>query len=158
MLHKLRRTIAVTCLLATALFVILWMRSMKQWDNILYVNSSLGILEAGSSDGMMGFSHGHADQFKRPEGSSDLGFHVMTSARRNSMEVPLLRAPRVHSKQGIDSIFIPFWLLITVSGSAGILITVRRPLRFSLRTLAIATTATVVTLGLGVAASRLTLG
>lgn len=158
MLLKLKRTIAIACLLATACFVILWMRSLKQWDNVLYVDSSLGILEAGSSDGMLGFSHGHSDEFKRPEGSADHGFHVMTTARLNSMEVPLLRAPRVHSKQGIDSIFIPFWLLIAVSGSVGILLTVRRPIRFSLRTLAIAATAIVVTLGLGVAASRLSLG
>ena len=158
MLHKLKRTLAVTCLLATACFVILWMRSLKQWDNILYVDSSLGILEAGSSDGMLGLSHGHSDEFKRPEGSTDLGFHFMTTARLNSMAVPLFRGPRVDSDQWIDNVFIPFWLLITVSGSVGILMTLRRPLRFSLRTLAIATTLIVVTLGLGVAASRLTLG
>jgi hypothetical protein len=156
MLNKLKRTLAVPCLLATACFVILWTRSLKQWDNVLYVDSSLGILEAGSSDGMLGISHGHSVEFNRPEGSADLGFHVMTTARLG-VAVPLLRGPRLHSDQWINSISIPFWLLIAASGSVGILLTVRRPLRFSLRTLSIAATLIVLTLGFGVAASRLQL-
>lgn len=157
MLQKLKRTVAVICLLATACFVVLWMRSVKQWDNVLYVGTSLGMLDAGSSDGMLALSHAHSIEYQRPEGSDDLGIHLMTTARLG-VEVPLLRGPRLHSDKWSNSFFIPFWLLIVISGGVATLLIVRRPFRFSLRTLAITATLIVLTLGLGVAASRLTLG
>lgn len=159
MLPRLRLTVAVTCLLATACFAILWMRSLRQWDNILYVGASLGMLEAGSSDGMLSLCHAHGTEYQSTEGSDRIGIYWMTTSRDriNPARVPLWRWARLDRDLESYGVFIPFWLLILVSGGVGIALSIRRPFRFSLRTLAIGATFIALTLGLGVAASRLNL-
>ena len=154
MLQKLIRTLAVTCLLATACFVILWMRSLKQWDNILYASPGIGLLEVGSNDGRIVLCYGYSDEFAY---STTQKLFWLSQPRTNSLSVPFFPALRATSDQVSRSLFLPFWLMLAVSGPLGIVLLVERPFRFSLRTLAIATTAIVITLGLGVAASRLTL-
>lgn len=159
MLQRLRLTVAVSCLLATACFVIFWMRSLKQWDNILYAGTSIGMLDAGSSDGMLSLYHAHAEEYQSAEGSDRIGLYFMTTNRSqlNPARVSLWRWPRLHRDLESYGVFIPFWLLILVSGCIGAALSVRRPFRFQLRTLAIGATLIVITFGLGVAASRLNL-
>ena len=159
MLRRLRLTVAVTCLLATACFAILWMRSLRQWDNILYVGASIGMLGVGSSDGMFALYHAHGKEYQAPAGSDRIGIYWMTTSRDsfNPARVPLWRCARLDRDLESYAVFIPFWLLILVSGGVGIAISIRRPFRFSLRMLAIGATLVVITLGLGVAASRLNL-
>jgi hypothetical protein len=155
MLPKLKRTVAVTCLLATACFVILWMRSLKQWDNILYASPAVGLFEVSSNDGRLALGYGHSDEFAYSDSQT---LFWLSQPRTNSLAVPLFPALRLTSDQVSRSIFLPFWLLISVSSLVGFFLIVARPFRFSLRALAIAATLIVLTLGLGVAASRLTLG
>ena len=160
MIRRLRLAVAVTCLLATSGFVVLWMRSLKQWDNVLYAGASIGMLDAGSSDGMLTLHYAHSEEYQSPEGSDRIGIYLMTTNRSttNVGHVPLLRWPRLNRDLDSNRVSIPFWLLILIIGSVGTLLSLRRPFRFRLRTLAMVTTLVVITFGLGVAASQLNLG
>lgn len=160
MVRRLRLVGAVTCLLATACFVIFWMRSLKEWDNIIYAGASIGMLEASSQDGMLTLTHAHAEEYQSPEGSGSIGFYLMTHSRNrfNIGRVPLLRWPRLFRDLESYGVSIPFWLLILAIRGVGMVLSVRRPFRFSLKTLAIGATLVTITLGLGIAASRLDFG
>ena len=162
MLKKLRLAVAAACLLETACFVILWMRSLRQVDYITYRGSSFSKLQIGATEGRLLLIH----ESEESVDDDTLGFNLLSQSRESLRPPPGMKArsrdlvpwPRLYLDPGCVSIAIPFWLLTLLSGSLGAVVCVRRPFRFSLRTLAIAATAIVLTLGLGVAASRLTLG
>ena len=157
MIHKLRIIVAVTCLLATACFVILWMRSARQWDTCMYSEPSIGMLYVESANGM--FRLGRIS----PESSTEFAEWqqgvTWSSQFRPHPEGQTLLPKFVREKQYAD-VYVPYWLLIASSALFGTAIYFNRPVRFrfSLGTLAIAATLIVLTLGLGVAASRLSLG
>jgi hypothetical protein len=152
MLRKLKRTVAVTCLLATACFVILWMRSLKQGDNVSYVRTSVSIWEVNSGGGTLEL------RVTPSFNNRNHGFFFMSNEVGKFGPYPFFASPEWHLQNWSPSIVIPYWLIVAATGFTGFALLLRRPIRISLRTLAIAATLVVLTLGLGVAASRLTLG
>jgi hypothetical protein len=153
MLRKLKRTIAVTCLLATACFVILWMRSLNYRDVLEYRQSDWSILGIESREAGV--------EVFRLETAS-FGEDVDTEVHFQTWPVETTFAASFHlpfafAEPQACGICIPYCNLICISGAVGVALLVRRPFRFSIRTLAMAATLIIVTLGLGVAASRLTL-
>lgn len=159
MLQKLKRTLAVTCLLATACFVILWMRSLKQHDHLQLYKRQVGWCVAHSFAGGLQLSltcwrdQYVADPFiyessDRPDVSWSQSLRLLPSTAQYQLPDYVIQ----------NEVILPYWLLAAASGAAAITLFIKRPIRFSLRTLAIAATLIVVTLGMGVAASRLTLG
>jgi hypothetical protein len=151
MLQKIRFTIAVTCLLATAGFVILWMRSLKQGDNVFYVRTMVSVWKMNSAGGTLEL------RLTPSLNNKNHGFFFMSYEVSDFGPYPLIASPELHLQKWSPSIVIPYWLIVAVTGFTGFALLVRRPFRFSLKAFAIAATLIVVTLGLGVAASRLTL-
>jgi hypothetical protein len=153
MLQKLKRTLAVTCLLATACFVILWMRSFRHNDIVAYREPTRGWWRVESTNAGLILRRIY------PQSGQDTGrLFFDSSERRNLDDLISFRLPAFYADQGFWGMLVPYWLVVAVSGLTGIALLIKRPSRFSLRTLAIAATLIVLTLGMGVAASRLTLG
>ena len=154
MLHKLKRTLAVTCLLATAVLVILWMRSYSRWDYVGYEEPEQ-IYSLASRDGIVEFVDG------APWIDSDdaKGYYVTSILRPGHFKhEQFFRTPIYHPHELGLIIHLPYWLAGSITAVVATLMLLRKPVRFSLRTLAIAATLIVLALGMGVAASRLTLG
>ncbi|QDT74504.1 hypothetical protein [Lacipirellula limnantheis] len=153
MLPKLKRTVAVTCLLATACFVILWMRSFRYNDIVAYREPTRGWWRVESKNAGLVLRRIY------PQSGQDTGrLFFDSSERRNLDDLISFPLPAFYAGQVFWGMLVPYWLMVTISGLTGISLLIRRPFRFSLKTLAIAATVIIVTLGMGVAASRLTLG
>lgn len=160
MLHKLNPAVAVTCLLATACFVILWMRGAHHWDTLDFHFRKTGRVSVQSFDIGVYCYYANNSAFPypglavaRPSEKGGVTYH--TRVLTNGMRWKYL--PAIHFDEPVG-FMLPHWFLVACAGIGGCVLSAGRPIRFSLRTLAIATTVIVVTLGMGVAASRLSLG
>lgn len=148
MVLKLKPAVAIT-LLATACFAILWMRSQSYSDVVAYRESNHAWWFAESKGA------GLVLQRVYPQSGSDKDRSYFNSSPH--VGDCSLQLPALHADNRSFGIFLPHWLLVTLSGAVGVSILIKRPLRFSLRTLAIVSALVAFTLGLGVVASRLAL-
>jgi hypothetical protein len=101
MLQKIRFTIAVTCLLATAGFVILWMLSLKQGDNVFYVRTKVSVWKMNSAGGTLEL------RLTPSLNNKNHGFFFMSYEVSDFGPYPLIASPELHLQKWSPSIVIP---------------------------------------------------
>ncbi len=160
MLHKLRRTLAVTCLLACACFVVLWMRGTRHWDTFDFHFRDNGRVSVQSFDIGVYCFYSDKPAFAYPGLNVDLPTDKTCVTYHTQVWTNGIRwnyLPAIHREEPVG-FMLPHWFLVAATGATGCILSIQRTIRFSLRTLAIAATAIVLTLGVGVAAGRPSLG
>ena len=146
MLHKLKRTVAVICLLATACFVILWMRSYAAKD-VIWVGGDLPqISRISTPPGRLVLSTRRSPY----EGkwawdcSAPANHRYLDSSGRSTTNYWF----RVMKWPQFTEVHLPMWLLALIAGVTGV--ACAPPSRFSLRGMLVATTIVALVLGLGI--------
>jgi hypothetical protein len=157
----LRIATSAVCLIACALLIALWVRSYVYADLVMVRLTSTSRLYFQSSRGELRLplkGSDHNELFDLPWRFSS------TSVKRiDEVEELLNKASgaskpvtRIAPRFGVmnDSLVMPHWFPILVSGVSAAILGIARPFRFTLRTLLIATTLVAVVLWLIVAMSR----
>lgn len=135
MLSVLKRTLAVTCLLATACFVILWMRGTRHWDTLDFhfqdndrvsVQSfDIGVYSFNSSKPVFFSSGLNVDRLASKS-------HVTYQTQLRTSGVRWNYLPTIHRDEPIG-FMLPHWFLVAATGITYCILSMQRTIRFSLR-------------------------
>lgn len=152
-------TIGLICWALAAFPVLQGMRSMRQWDYVVYLHPTLGWRSVGTTDGGLDLNWASAHYCQLVE--SDRGFHLISNGRPGAPARTLLRMPRTISQPETISLNVPCWQVIAILALCGLvaggLSLPERRLQFTLRGMVIATTLMAATMGMGVVAGRIDL-
>ena len=146
MIRNLKRTVAVTFLMATACFLILWMRGYAVKDVIWVGGDSPQISRISTPPGRLVLSTRRSPY----EGkwawdcSVSADHHYLDSSGRSTTNYWL----RVMRWPQFTEVHLPMWLLALIAGGMGV--ACASPSRFSLRGMLIAITIVALVLGLGI--------
>jgi hypothetical protein len=152
--RKLRIAFSVTCLIACALLIVLWVRSYWQADTVIMVSQS-SVIGFGSGRGSLA-----ASLSDRVLGYFDQTWYIASDAIGSSRGFGSQYLPGnrkvfgfgITQQPSFTSIYVPCWLCVSFFATLAAAPWIRW--RFTLRTLLIATTMVAVVLGLIVYAVR----
>lgn len=152
-----RRSLAVVFLLLWALSTVFWIRSHEWVDSIRYVpGSGSPVVLTYSHSGVLAVSAHRSETYKptaefhfiqrreRLDSGPDTGFLGLDGGFN------VATSPT----ESVSYFVLPYWFLSVVSGLAGLLLTMRRQYRFTVRGMLVATAIVAVVLGLGIALRR----
>jgi hypothetical protein len=142
--RKLRIAFSATCLIACVLLIVLWVRSYRWEDALVWVRGSArNVFTVGSMYGWVQIMY-------QPGGDSDEMFlppfcRLQRPPARSLKSIPSFA---LIANAAITLIRFPIWVLVLLVAAIGTTSWLRFFCRFSLRTLLIATTLVAVVLGL----------
>jgi hypothetical protein len=145
-----RISVSAACLVVCVLLIALWVRSYRVEDRVSGYHPQIGGFRLYSSQSWLVCSRNNAPtaQPSYPWGV-ELGSKEFWLAP-NDDRLRFQFSRQFIQLAGFASASIPHWLPALASGILGVLFAAKRELRFSLRTLLIATTLVAVVLGLAV--------
>jgi len=157
-----RRSLAVAFLLLWALSTVFWIRSYAWVDSVRYIRGvDSPLVLVYSRSGLLAVSEHRNENFKQP--SSLTASHTRNSPTLDESFSALsegflgLRGGLnvvTSPTESFSYVALPYWFLSIVTGLAGLLLTVRRPYRFTVRGMLIATTIVAFVLGAGIVLRR----
>jgi hypothetical protein len=172
--RKLRMAFSATCLIACVLLIALWVRSYVYSDQLrgpiesrsVLVASLAGAIQLRLDDGKFNARFYYPSRWEHTVDSvADLN-KSLDELRDMQANLATSGVPQDRSRinmtmkigwhRDAETLFVPHWLLVLLTGVLAVAVGVRHPYRFSfsLRTLLIATTLIAVVLGVAVYAAR----
>jgi hypothetical protein len=146
----LRTSVSVACLGACVLLLALWVRSYQVEDRVSGYHAQIGGFRLYSSQGWLVCSRNNAPAAQQNYSwGIELGSEEFWLAP-NDDRLRFQLSRQFIQLAGFASASIPHWLPALASGILGVFFAASRRLRFSLRTLLIATTLMAVVFGLAV--------
>jgi hypothetical protein len=146
MLRRLLNIASIVCVVLSVALMVLWVRSYYWSDELLERVTERGVL-AYTLEGKLAVSQYSQNSLEFPDRSKAW---VWSSRQRNGT-VEYFSSGLLDSL-GFNwsdySVTIPFWFLVLTTGSLAMAFQLRWPLRFTLRSLFLATTFLAVVLGM----------
>jgi hypothetical protein len=166
MLHRLLNVVSVICLVACVAFMALWVRSYRMWYELPGRYSATRAFQIVWEDGRLmlfefpvdSYSEKLLLQVPKPwpwtEGGQPIGLQTESGPPVRFEAPPWTRGRLtplgfvMYVRRTGSFLMLPYWFLVLVSGSLAIVLRLRWPWRFTLRSLFIATTFLAVVLGM----------